>query len=137
MTETILSFTKDLLESNRIPVHIITLPCDDVPWLDCGLRSDILHENTPDHIYKYLNDFKANTICHLKDTFQCSYSLLRIPDSDALMVCGPVLFEEIRASRLNDIAARIQLPRICTQSCKAITCVSHPFLHRQSTTAFF
>lgn len=111
MKDILTSFVQDLLENNRIPVHIVKLPCEAVAWMDCGLRSDILLEQKPDYINEYLNNFKENTICHLKDTFQCSYSILRIPDSDKMMICGPVLFEEIRPSRLNDIAARIQLPQ--------------------------
>lgn len=109
--ETLLSFVQKLLENNRIPVHFITDTCEDFSWADCGLRSDILQNYNSDFIREFLNDLKGNTICHIKDIFQCSYSLLRVPDSDSLMVCGPVIFEEIPASRLNDIAAKMQLPQ--------------------------
>jgi len=112
MKETpVLSFAKNLLESNRIPVHFLTLPCNDVAWLDCGLRADILQDDVPDSIRTFLNNFKDSTICHIKDTFQCSYSILRIPGHDTLLICGPVLFEEMRPPRINDIAARIHLPQ--------------------------
>lgn len=111
MKEILIPFVQDLLENNRIPVHIVTLPYMADTWLDCGLRSDIMPNHKPDHINEHLNDFKENTIYHIKDTFQCAYSIFRIPDSDTLMVCGPVLFEEMHSSRLNDIAAKIQLPR--------------------------
>lgn len=106
-----MSFVQDLLENNRIPVHFVTFPCDNIKWLDGGLRSDILPDYKPDFMHNFLKDLKENTIYHLKDTFQCSYSIFRIPDSSALMVCGPVLFEEMRPSRLNGIAAKIQLPQ--------------------------
>lgn len=111
MQEILLSFVQDLLENNRIPVHFITLPCEDISWMDYGLRSDILPDYKPDYSHNFLKDLKGNTIYHLKDTFQCSYSILCIPDSQKLMICGPVLFEEIRPSRLNEIAAKIQLPQ--------------------------
>ncbi|MDE6622672.1 MAG: helix-turn-helix domain-containing protein [Lachnospiraceae bacterium] len=111
MIENLLSFVQDLLENNRIPVHFITLPCKDVAWMDCGLRSDILPDYKPNYTYNYLNSLKEKTIYHLKDTFQCSYSIFRIPDNSTVMVCGPVLFEEMRPSRLNCIAAKIQLPQ--------------------------
>lgn len=111
MNEILLSFVQDLLENNRIPVHFITLPCEDISWMDYGLRSDILPDHKPDFDHNFLKDLKENTIYHLKDTFQCSYSILRVPDSNKLMICGPVLFEEMRPSRLNDIAAKIQLPQ--------------------------
>ncbi len=111
MKEILLSFVQKLLESNRIPVHFVTIPCEDATWLDFGLRSDILTDYEPGHVKDYLNRLKEKTIYHLRDTFQCSYSILRTPDSNMLMVCGPVLFEEMRPSRLNTIAAKIQLPQ--------------------------
>lgn len=111
MKEILLPFVQDLLENNRIPVHIVTLPCKDITWMDFGLRADILQNSKPDHIRNILNDLEENTICHFKDIFQCCYSVLRIPDTEQLLVCGPILFDEIRPSRLNDIAARLQLPQ--------------------------
>lgn len=111
MKEILLSFVQDLLENNRIPVHHVTLPCEGAAWPDCGLRSDILPDFKPDFLTNILNDLNENTIYHLKDTFQCAYSIFRTPDGSALVICGPVLFEEIRPSRLNEIAARIQLPQ--------------------------
>lgn len=111
MKEILLSFVQDLLENNRIPVHFITLPCENVSWLDCGLRADIMPDYTPDSAQSYLKQIQEKTIYHLRDTFQCSYSLLRPPGSDELMICGPVLFEEMRPSRLNSIAARARLPQ--------------------------
>ncbi|MDE6219712.1 MAG: helix-turn-helix domain-containing protein, partial [Lachnospiraceae bacterium] len=80
-------------------------------WLDCGLRSDILPDYKPDFTQNFLNHMKEKTVYHLKDTFQCSYSIIRIPDDSRLMVCGPVLFEEMRPSRLKSIVAKVQLPQ--------------------------
>lgn len=111
MKEILLSFVQDLLENNRIPVHFITLPCENVSWLDCGLRADIMPDYTPDSAQNYLKQIQEKTIYHLRDTFQCSYSFLRPPGSGELMICGPVLFEEMRPSRLNSIAARARLPQ--------------------------
>ena len=91
----LLTFVQNLLENNRIPARLVSPSCEDFTWLDYGLRSDILQDYRPDFIQKFLNDLKENTICHLKDTFQCSYSILRIPDSDLMLFCGPVLFEEM------------------------------------------
>ncbi len=111
MREILLTFVQNLLENNRIPVHFVALPCADVPWMDCGLRADILPAYAPDSVQDYLNQIREKTIYHLRDTFQCSYSIFRVPDSNELMICGPVLFEEMRPSRLNNIAARVRLPQ--------------------------
>ncbi len=111
MEEILLSFVQNLLENNRIPVHFITLPYESTTWLDCGLRSDILPDYKPNLIQSYLEQLKEKTIYHFRDTFQCTYSIFRTPDSNTLMVCGPVLFEEMRPSRLNSIATKVQLPQ--------------------------
>ncbi|GFI23583.1 HTH-type transcriptional activator Btr [Lachnospiraceae bacterium] len=109
--KTLLSFVQNLLENNRIPVHFIPPFCEDLTQIDYGLRGTILQNYKSESIRLFLNALKPNTICHLKDTFQCSYSILRLPGSDMLMVSGPVLFEEMRSSRLNDIATKLQLPQ--------------------------
>lgn len=106
----LLGFVRDLLENNRIPTHFIA-SSDDLHMLDCGLRADILQDYKTDLACKFLNNIQEKTIYHLKDTFQCSYSILRIPCSDLSMVSGPVLFEEMRPSRLNDITVRLQIPQ--------------------------
>lgn len=106
----VLGFVRDLLENNRIPTHFIT-SSDDLRMLDCGLRIDILQDYKTDLACKFLNNMQEKTIYHLKDTFQCSYSIFRIPDSELLMVSGPVLFEEILPSRLNDITVKLQIPQ--------------------------
>lgn len=109
--QTLLSFVKDLLENNRIPVHFITPPCEDYDWLDGGLRRAIFENYQPEFLHRYFEELRENTICHLRDTFHCTYSFLRIPGSTKLMVCGPVLFEEMRPSRLNEITTKMQLPQ--------------------------
>lgn len=111
MKEILLPFVQNLLENNRIPVHFVTLPCENITWLDGGLRADILPDYTTGSAQKFLNQIKEKTIYHVRDTFQCCYTILRMPSCSDLMVCGPVLFEEMRPSRLNSIAARAQLPQ--------------------------
>lgn len=109
--KTLLSFTQNLLENNRIPVQFISPSCENFTQMDYGLRATILQNYKPDTVLTFLNTLQDRTICHLKDTFQCSYSILRLPNSDKLMICGPVLFEEMRSSRLNEIVTRLQLPQ--------------------------
>ncbi|MFG6369869.1 MAG: helix-turn-helix transcriptional regulator [Lachnospiraceae bacterium] len=108
--KTVLSFVQNLLKNNRIPVQFVSPSCENFAQMDYGLRTAILHDYKPDAIHAFLGTLKDKTICHLKDIFQCSYSILRLPDSDMLMVCGPVLFEEMRSSHLNEIITRLQLP---------------------------
>lgn len=111
MKEILLSFVQDFLKNNRIPTYIITPPCDAMEWLDCGLRADIMPDIKPDFVPGFLDTLKENTIYHLIDAFQCSYSVFRVPDSNALLLCGPVIFERMRVSRIKSIAAKVQLPQ--------------------------
>ncbi|MCH5726365.1 hypothetical protein MMB10_25870, partial [Salmonella enterica] len=76
-------------------MNCITLPCEDYSWLYYGLRATILENHDHEFIQMYFNKIKTNTIYYLKDTLHCTYTILRIPDSPILMICGPVLFEEM------------------------------------------
>ncbi len=109
--KTLLSFVQSLLENNRIPIQFTSPSCENFTQMDYGLRATILRDYKPDTMFTFLSNLKDKTIYHLKDIFQCSYSILRLPDSDTLMICGPVLFEDMRSSRLNEIAAKLQLPQ--------------------------
>ncbi len=108
--EQILSFVQDLLKNNTIPVNCVTLPCEDYSWLDFGLRATILENNDHDFIQIYLEQVKQNTIYYLKDTLHCTYTIFCIPDSRELMICGPVLFEEMSPARLNEVFRKMKIP---------------------------
>lgn len=106
----LLSFVQDLLKNNNIPVHLVTPPCTDYSWLDFGLRSTILEGHDHKFIQDYLDKAKPNIIYHLKDTLHCTYTILRIPDSQELMICGPVIFAEISPSLYQDVIQKINIP---------------------------
>lgn len=79
-------------------------------WLDFGLRATILEDHDHEFIRSYLNKAEPNTIYHLKDTLRCTYTILRIPDSKNLMLCGPVLFEEMSPAVLQDVIQKMKIP---------------------------
>ncbi len=110
MEQILLSFVQDLLKNNTIPVHCITLPCEDYSWLDFGLRSTILENHDHEFIRSYLDKLNENTIYYLKDTLHCIYTILRIPDSSGLMICGPVLLEEMPPDRLKEVSRKMKIP---------------------------
>ena len=101
---------QDLLKNNNIPVHLITPPCEDYSWLDFGLRSTILEDHDEEFIRDYLDKLAPNTIYHLKDILQCTYTFLQVPDSQQVMVCGPVLFAEISPSLFQDVIQKMKIP---------------------------
>ncbi len=106
----LLSFVQDLLKNNTIPVNCITLPCEDYSWLDFGLRATILENHDHEFIKTYLQQIKPNTIYYLRDTLHCTYTIFRIPDSSKLMICGPVLFEEMSPARLEEVFRKMKIP---------------------------
>ena len=108
--QVLLSFVQDLLKNNTIPVNCITLPCEDYSWLDYSLRATILENHDHEFIQMYFNKIKTNTIYYLKDTLHCTYTILRIPDSPILMICGPVLFEEMSPARLKEVFRKMKIP---------------------------
>lgn len=110
MEQILLSFVQDLLKNNAIPIHCITLPCEDYSWLDFGLRSAILENHDHEFISNYLDKLKENTIYYLKDALYCTYTMMRIPNSRRLMVCGPVLLEEMPPSRLKELFRKMKIP---------------------------
>ncbi|MCI6927591.1 helix-turn-helix transcriptional regulator [Butyricicoccus porcorum] len=113
MKNTSIDFVYQFLKINHIPVRFIQPPCDNLTWLDMGLRESILHSDvssSTDELNHWLATLQKNKIYHTTDDFQCNYTLIRLPDSDEMLVCGPVLFEEIRAARLTQICDKLNVP---------------------------
>lgn len=113
MENTSIDFVYQFLKINHIPVRFIQPPCDNLTWLDMGLRESILHSDvssSTDELNHWLATLQKNKIYHTTDDFQCNYTLIRLPDSDEMLVCGPVLFEEIRAARLTQICDKLNVP---------------------------
>ncbi|MGM9630501.1 helix-turn-helix transcriptional regulator [Butyricicoccus sp.] len=112
MENTSIDFVYQFLKINHIPVRFIQPPCDNLTWLDMGLRENILHSDasSADELNHWLATLHENKIYHTTDDFQCNYTMIRLPDSDELLVCGPVLFEEMRAARLTQICDKLNVP---------------------------
>lgn len=90
--EMLIAFVEDWLRSNNIPIHHITMPCEDYAWVDFGLRKEFPNHQGYDSIKNFLEDVEQETVYHLTDTFGCSYCIFQLPDSEALAVYGPVMF---------------------------------------------
>lgn len=107
-----LDFVCQLLKINHVPFHFIKPPCDNTTWLDMGLRENILHADVSsvDEMNSWFATLQSNKIYHSTDEFQCNYTVIPLQDSDNMLVCGPVLFEEIRSTRLAQICDKLQVP---------------------------
>lgn len=88
----LIAFVEDYLKSSCIPVHRACAVCEDCSWMDYGLRQALPKHQGYRFIQNYLKAVEGNTIYHLTDMFGCVYTMFRLPDSEELMVCGPVMF---------------------------------------------
>ncbi len=104
-------FVRELFSNSGIPIRFVTLPCQDWNWLDQGLRRDILGiTDLTDCLNEHVSTYRENTLYHLTDMFQCSYSSLKLPDSEEYLFIGPVIFEKITATVFSDILKRLKSP---------------------------
>lgn len=88
----LIAFVEDFLKSSCVPVHRVCAVCEDYSWMDFGLRQAFPNRQGYRFIQNYLKAAEQNTIYHLMDMFGCVYTVFRLPDSEELMVCGPVMF---------------------------------------------
>lgn len=88
----LIAFVEDYLKSSCVPVHRVAAVCEDYSWMDFGLRQALPSRQGYRSIQNYLKATEGNTIYHLTDMFGCAYTVFRLPDSEELMVCGPVMF---------------------------------------------
>lgn len=105
------TFIWELLSSEGIPVHNVRLPCSDWSWIDLGLRQNILGmDDLSGLISRLLRHYEDAVVYHITDLFQCSYTTLRLPEEDAYLIIGPLLFEEIDDDRIDALLKKLKLP---------------------------
>lgn len=112
MSQNIIRFVQSLLENVNVPVHFFSLPCEDFLWMDYGLRAALPDgDYNPRFINQEISKLLPNTIYHVADTFRCHYTIFFLPGSGSLMLCGPVLLEEISQEIFLDIAGKMHVPK--------------------------
>ena len=104
-------FIRELLSAEGIPIHDIHIPCSDWSWLDLGLWQNVLGvDDLSNQINRRLNQCKDAVVYHITDIFQCSYTTFRLPDEDAYLIIGPILFEQIDDDRIDALLKKLELP---------------------------
>lgn len=120
MTQELSDFIQDLFSINNIPIHAVTLPCDDFDWLDHGLRCNILGDHRLTEICNAeLKKLPSFTLHYFKDVFQCNYVVLRYSGEDEFLLAGPVLFENLTGARFEALFTRLNLPEILREPLQA------------------
>lgn len=111
MEKILKTFIQELLSAEGIPFHNVHLPCSDWSWVDLGLRQDILGmDDLAGRIHRRLRQYEDDVVYHTTDLFQCSYTIFRLPDEDAYLIIGPLLFEQIDEDRIDALIKKLELP---------------------------
>lgn len=111
MEHPIIQTIQNIMYSNNIPVHRIVLPCNDLNYIDLGLRRELLNINGfTETLNQWFLQLELNHIYFLTDIFQCSYITLKIPDSSEWFLCGPILFEQMHEKRFLELFHDLKFP---------------------------
>ncbi|MCI6832354.1 MAG: helix-turn-helix domain-containing protein [Clostridiales bacterium] len=106
-----LEFMQELMESIGVSVHRISPPYIVEEWMDLGLRAEILNISDPNALLSdALSQLPERTIHHFTDEFLCNYTTFLLPDSGECFLAGPMLFEAISESRLDELCEKLSLP---------------------------
>lgn len=118
-----LEFVQELMEMNGITVRRLQKPYVIDEAFDLGLRTEIVADvDLPSLFQDNLKHLRRQTIYHYTDEFLCNYTSLFLPDSDELFIAGPMLFEAIGSSRLNEMVIRHNLTPELTETLKSYYC---------------
>lgn len=112
MEQALINFINEMISVNEIPFHHVDMgiPCDDLDWFDLGLRNSLLGDDSLKYLPGWLKAHTGPYLYHWTDPFQCSYTILNLPDSDEWLFVGPVLFEEIKGGRFDQLFNSLGLP---------------------------
>lgn len=105
MEKTVFDFIRELLTSDGIPFHCVTLPCQDWDWFDFGLRTKILGmENISQKLNQDFESLPDDTLFHYVDSFQCNYTILSLTEEEGEFLAPENPSSEDRASTIRPLA---------------------------------
>lgn len=104
------NFIDALFASCGVPARKVSLPCQDLGWVDQGLRRDILGiADITERINTLTASLESNTLYHYRDEFLLNYVSARTPDGDYLFL-GPVLFGKMSPQKFEELFKKLRLP---------------------------
>lgn len=110
MKPILVDFIQEILAANQIPFHLVTIPCDDWDWFDLGLRSTLLGDHSLKRLNGWCESHAGSFLYCCTDEFQCNHAILNLPDSSEWLFVGPILFEEIKGRRFDELFQSLELP---------------------------
>lgn len=110
----LIELLENILRANYIPVHRVSLPFETTDLLDLGLRENILGiKDTVSFFNQIFKELETHKIYLITDIYHCTYVLMLLPDQNAVLHCGPVIFEKIQEERFEEVFAELSLPDSC------------------------
>lgn len=113
MEQTVKKFIQNLFLCMGIHVKWVASSCADPSELDLGLRTNIFGIDE-DMCRLYMEQeyrrFQPCVVYNITDTFDLSYSCMRLPQGNCFLLIGPVLFERMHRQRLNALMKKLELP---------------------------
>lgn len=112
MEQILSEFVGKLLTVNEIPCQQFDteIPCDNWDWFDQGLRSRLLGDDSLKNLYDWFRRLQGNYLYLWTDPFQCSYIALNYPETTRWSLIGPILLEEIKGPRFDQLFLQLNLP---------------------------
>ncbi len=105
-----LRFAEKMLDYNRIPHSILEPPYQGFVNLDIGIRATIYGINElPKQVEEYLNHLQENTLYLTTDLYQCNYGAMKLPNSNKIFVCGPVIYEKISSETFQKLFEKLDM----------------------------
>lgn len=110
MEQILIDFIQNIISVNEIPFHHISTPCEDWDWFDLGLRSRLLGDNSLKRMNNWCLEHAGHFLYYWTDPFQCSYVMMNLPEGNEWLFFGPMLFEEIKGRRFDELFQSLELP---------------------------
>lgn len=112
MEQVLIDFIQEIISVNEIPFHQIDMnePRDDWDWFDLGLRNTLLGDDTLKYLPDWCQAHQGAYLYHWTDPFQCNYASLNLPGTSQWLFMGPILFEEIKGERFDQLFQCLGLP---------------------------
>ena len=109
MEHPILTFLLDYLSSLNIQYTFTNGGKFDLSSVDLGLRNSILNHSDRDSV-DTLKTLQEDTIYHIIDYYECSYSFFRDPRKKQLLFIGPYLTRELDLGDIHAMMNELQIP---------------------------
>ncbi len=111
MDSTLMGFITDLFQMLSLPYHLEALPFAATDAYDKQLREKILgFPNATERLNQALAGIQERMVVNRTDLFQCHYIVMRLPDTETVLLIGPLLYERIYGKRFEEIFQKLRMP---------------------------